>query len=102
MRHLLCAHLQTENGDGSQVLVVDGHVLSDGQDQARLPHARPAGYDDQIRLLKPTQDLIQIGEAGGNAAQFPLMLVQVLDLIEVVAQEPPDRDQIPCQALLSN
>ncbi len=58
---------------------VEPAVQRDVQHEARLPHRRPRGDDDEVGLLESRRHLVEIGEAAGHAGDQPAMLLQLLD-----------------------
>jgi hypothetical protein len=47
--------------------------------EARLADAGPGGEDDQVALLEPAGERVQICETGADAADLALVLVQVVE-----------------------
>ena len=89
-----------------QVTAAPLHDLIDGHQSASLriqqataahdalPDAGAGRQDDEIRFLKPAQQPVQPGEAGGDAEHFALMAVQVLDAVDHIAHDLAYRRQI--------
>ena len=74
---LLLAHLEAEDADG--LALAHGGVLREVEREARLTDAGPGGEDDQVRLLEPAGQRVQVREAGADAADLALVLVQVVE-----------------------
>ena len=58
---------------------VDRGVLREVQREARLSDAGPGGDDDQVRLLQPAGQRVQVREAGADAADLALVLVEIVE-----------------------
>ena len=77
-------------------------VQRDVRSQAGLSHAGAASDDDEIRFLQAAQNRVQVGEAGGNAQQLILVLLQVLDAVNDLFHCPLDGHEVPPVALLGD
>ncbi len=73
-----------------------------GHGQAGLSRAGATSNDDQVSLLEPSQQPVQVDEARGHPYGLPAMVVQVLDTIVVVGQYCPQGHQLPLDAALSH
>ncbi len=76
---LLLAHLEAEDAD--RAALSDRGVLGDVERQRRLADGRPGGDDDQVRPLQPGRQGVEVLEAGSNAADLTLVLVQVVEAV---------------------
>ena len=65
-RDLLLGHLQAEK-QGRHRLLAQHRRLRDGQRQRCLAQRRSAGQDDQIAVLQPGGQVVEIGQPGGHA-----------------------------------
>ena len=81
------AHLQRE--DAHRPPLADRHVLGDVQGEAGLAHAGAAGDDDQVPLVQPLGDAVEVDEAGRDAGEHaPRPLFDLLQRrVEDVAQQ---------------
>ena len=68
LRHLFVGHLQREDGD--MLLVEQGGILGDGQQESGLALPGPAGDDQQVRRLQASKDLVEVDEAGRYAVDL--------------------------------
>jgi hypothetical protein len=75
--------------------MIDRRPLRDVEDEARLPHAGARGDDDEIRLLEPAGDLVEIFEGGRNARHERLLLVKLLDDLEARPDQLPRGNEAP-------
>ena len=48
-------------------------MLGDVEGEARLADRRPGGDDDQVALLEPGRQRVQVGEAGPNPIDLTAM-----------------------------
>ena len=71
---------------------VDRDVLGDVERERRLSHAGPGGEDDQLRIVQPAGEVVEIDEAGFQPAVGMLMLHAGIDagqrLVQHVAHRP--------------
>ena len=86
---LLLGHLQREEAD--RAALADGDVLGDVQRERGLSDRRPRRDDDQIRALQARGHPVELGESRREARQHALPAAGVLDDLEVVAHDLPDR-----------
>ena len=73
--------------------VLERGVLGDVQNQARLPHRRAGGDDDQVASLHAARHAVQIHKAGRHAGDQLLLLEQLLDLRQALVDDLPHRDE---------
>ncbi len=88
-RQLFLGHFQRENRDGNAHL--QGGILGDVQGKGGLAHARPAGDDDQIGVLEPRGDVVDLVETGRHPCDQFLFGIEPLDRFEAVLDDVPDR-----------
>src|SRR5437868_6818137 len=62
-------------------------MLRDVQREARLADRQPRRDQDQIALLEPRRQRVQIGEPGPNAADLAAVGVEVIESVVGVMQE---------------
>ena len=67
VHELHVAHLKREHGHGH--LERDGHIAGHGEHEGRLTHRGAGGDDDEVGVLPPGRDLVQVGKAGGQSAE---------------------------------
>ena len=60
-------HLERE--DGHRGVVVDRHVLGHGEDEGGLTHGGAGGDDNQVGVLPPRGDFVDVVESGLQTAQ---------------------------------
>jgi len=93
--------------DGQRI--TDSHVahalparqrLDSRVQRLRLPHARPPGDDDEVLWLKARGLQVQLLEAGGDAGDVLLALVQALDVLERVLEDLADGERAALQPAL--
>ena len=82
---LLLAHLEAEDAD--RATVADGGVLGDIQREARLADRWSGREDDEVALLEPCRQGVQLGEAGPDAADLASMGVQIVEPIERLMEQ---------------
>ena len=102
---LLLGHLQGEHPHPAGFLLVLGPAADVGDDvegEARLPHARPRREDDEVAGLKAAGEPVEIGEAGGNAGDLLLPLVERLDGLEGLGDDRLEMDEGIGGALLGD
>ena len=99
LHHLLGGHLQAEDGD---VLAQPGGVAGKGEAEGSLPHTGPGRHDDQVRLLQPSQQPIQVHEPRGHPQRLPPVVVEVLDAVVVGADDLLDGGQVAGDAALGD
>ena len=68
-------------------LAAHGEVRGHAQREARLPHARPGGEDDEVAGLEAGGEVVDVLEAGGDAGDVGAVLVQRGDAFEAFLQE---------------
>ena len=74
---LLLAHLEAEDAD--DLALVDRRVLGEVQRQAGLADRGAGGDEHEVRLLQARGQRVQVGEAGADAADLALVLVEVVE-----------------------
>ena len=75
-------------------------VQREVQRKRGFANARPRRQDHQIRLLEPTQQLVELGKTGGHAHDIALVPVEVVDAIDHVVHDLPNGHQIAADAAL--
>ena len=88
---LFLRHLEAEEPHRHVRLRAD--VLRHVQHEARLPHRRPGGDDDQVGGLEPRRQLVEVGEARGDAGDQLLPRVELLDGLEAALGQVAQRDK---------
>ena len=97
---LLLAHLEAEHADALALL--DRGVLGDVEREARLADRRPGGEDDEVALLEPGRERVEVGEAGPHAADLAAVGVQVVEPVVGVVEERLERAEAGVDALLAD
>ena len=97
---LLLAHLEAEDADALALL--DRGVLGDVEREARLADRRPGGEDDQVALLEPGRERVEVGEPGPHAADLAAVSVQVVEPVVGVVEERLERAEAGVDALLAD
>ena len=77
-------------------------MLRDVQDEAGFSHRRPRRDQDQVRRLKSRRHLIEIDEAGRDAGDEPLVLLQLFDRREAALDQVAQRHEASADAVLGN
>ena len=97
---LLLAHLQAEHADALALL--DGGVLGDVEREARLADRRAGGEDDEVALLEPGRQRVEVGEPGPDAADLAAVRVQVVEPVIGVVEERLERAEPGVDPLLAD
>ena len=97
---LLLAHLEAEHADALALL--DRGVLGDVEREARLADRRPGGEDDQVALLEPGREGVEVGEPGPHAADLAAVGVQVIEPVVGVVEQRLERAEAGIDALLAD
>ena len=97
---LLLAHLEAEDADALALL--DRGVLGDVEREARLADGRAGGDDDQVALLEPGGQRVEVGEAGADAADLAAVGVEVVEPVVGVVEERLERAEPGVDALLAD
>src|SRR5687768_8910448 len=92
---LLRRHLEAQHEHGAAER--DAHVLGDVEREGRLSHAWASGDDDEIRRLEARRLEIELLEAGGDAGDVLLPLVEPLDVLERVLEDFADGQRAALQ-----
>ena len=71
------AHFEREDGD--DFAVFDGAVLGDVDGPGGLAHGRAGGDDDELGVLEAARHLVELDVVGGEAGDFPALLVEGVD-----------------------
>jgi len=85
-------HFQREDRD--PLVELARGIQRDGEHQRGLAHAGPRGDDEQIRALQAAQQLVEVEEPRRDAQRLAAMLVQIFDVIEVVADRLADGQHV--------
>jgi len=85
LHELLRGHLETEHEHLAAQRYT--HVLRDVEREGRLAHAGPARDDDEVGGLEPRRLQVELLEAGGDAGDVLLALVEALDVLERVLED---------------
>ena len=88
---LLLAHLEREDAD--RLALAHRNVLGDVQRERCLADRRSRGEDDQVGLLQPLGDLVDIRVAGPQAHQLSAVLVHAIELLVCFAEQVADRGE---------
>ncbi len=97
---LLGAHLEREDADG--LLVLHGGIASQVERESSLTHGRARGQDDQVRLLKSGQKVVDGGEAGGDAADVFVIGGEVFKALPSFGQSRTDGDEFLQRGLVGD
>ena len=81
---------------------VHRRVLGHVHGQRRLAHAGPRGQDDQLRLLQPAGELVEVVEPRLHAAEGVLVIHAGVDAVERLLQHLGDRRHLPGAAVFEN
>ena len=68
-------------------------VLGEVQRQAGLADRRAGRDEDEVRLLKTRRHRVEVGEAGADAADLALVLMQVVEAVVRRVQEGLERGE---------
>ncbi len=74
------AHFQGEDGAGG--VEIDGDVLDDVHGERGFPHGRASGDDEHFTALQAGADFVELGVAGGEAAELTGVLQHVFDGVD--------------------
>ena len=77
-------------------------MLGDVEREARLADRRPGGEDDQVALLEPGRERVEVGEAGPDAADLAAVGVEVVEPVVGVVEERLERAEAGVDALLAD
>ncbi len=91
-------HLEAE--DENVAAQVHPDVLRNVQREGRLSHARASGDDDEVRGLEARGLEVELLEARGHAGHVLLALVEALDVLERVLEDPADGQRAAFQSPL--
>ena len=94
---LLLRHFQGEDAHG--LALADGHVLGHVEREAGLPHARPAGDDDQVPPVQPVADAVEVDEAARHAGEHGAGAL--LQLLQGGVEDLADRSEPAADRLLA-
>ena len=97
---LLLAHLEAEDADALALL--DRGVLGDVEREARLADRRPGGEDDQVALLEPGRERVEVGEPGPDAADLAAVGVEVVEPVVGVVEQRLERAEAGIDPLLAD
>ena len=77
-------------------------MLADVEHQAGLAHRRARRDDDQVAALEAARHLIDVVEAGRHAGDEALVLEQLLDLREALADQIAHRHEAGLDAVVGD
>jgi len=77
-------------------------MLPQVEGKGGLPHGGSAGDDDQVTLLEAGGHAVQIEEAGGNAGDMVLLLVQLLDVADGILEDILHREKSRFELVFRN
>ena len=78
-RSTSCSLLISRLNRPDRLAFPDRGVLGEVEREAGLADAGPGGQDDQVRLLEPGGQRVEVGEPGADAADLAPVLVQVVE-----------------------
>ena len=90
-KQLLFRHFETEHADRQIGFRAD--VLRHIQHEARLPHRRPPGDDDEVGGLEAGRHRVEIGKPARNARDKLFSGVQLLDRLEAAPRQIAKRHE---------
>jgi hypothetical protein len=93
-------HLEAEEADGEIALGRD--VLRNIEDEARLPHRRSSGDDDEVAGLQAARYLVEVCKAGWDARNQAFLLEQLLDLREALLDQVAHRHEAGLQPIVGH
>ena len=97
---LLLRHFQAEHADG--LAGVDRGIERDVEHEARLPHRRPRGDDDEVGFLEARRHLVELDEAARDAGDEPALRLQLLDHLVALVDHVADADEPGPQPVLGD
>ena len=97
---LLLAHLEAEDAD--DLLLVDRGVLGEVEREARLADRRSRGDEDEVGSLEARRHRVEVGEAGADAADLALVLVEVVEPVVGGMKERLQRGEARADPLLAD
>ena len=77
-------------------------MLGDVEREARLADRRPGGEDDEVALLEPGRERVEVGEARPDAADLAAVGVEVVEPVVGVVEERLERAEPGIDALLAD
>ncbi len=80
--HLVRRHFHAEDADRGLVLRADGRVLGHVHGERGLTHRGATRHDHEVAAAQAAGDLVEVGEAGGQALQRIGVLVGRIDLVD--------------------
>ena len=99
---LFLAHLQAEDPDALAGRVADRRELGDVEREARLAHRRPRGDHDEVGRLEAGGQRVEVRESGPDAADLAAVRMQVVEPVERLVEERPERAEARRNAALGH
>ena len=101
-RRTSCSLLISRLKTPTLLRLLDRGVLGDVEREARLADGRPGGEDDQVALLEPGRERVEVGEPGPDAADLAAVGVEVVEPVVGVVEQRLERAEPGVDALLAD